>query len=287
MIGNKEPYIPEGNSPILANSGFVHTDDITYNPDTKTVTCSKSTSGWNAQIYSKSGYKDNVFVTYKPSQTNANIIIGLDSNPSENASWSSIDYGFYNHNDGSMEIVEGGSFIALPASHNTYAIGDELRIEYSASFVKYYHNGALIRSVYRNIGDALYLDSSFHTSGSVYDVEFGVGLGNTNKPTVVYEVGQLSNSQTLVDSFKEFARAHSAEPTISFEGIGYISGGTQSDLPAVSTIWTYATVKFIVRFAEALGREDGTIILYGYDSNKIAMKAIANGTARSGWLILE
>lgn len=177
MIGNKEPYIPEGNSPILANSGFVHTDDITYNPDTKTVTCSKSTSGWNAQIYSKSGYKDNVFVTYKPSQTNANIIIGLDSNPSENASWSSIDYGFYNHNDGSMEIVEGGSFIALPASHNTYAIGDELRIEYSASFVKYYHNGALIRSVYRNIGDALYLDSSFNTSGSVYDVDFGVGVG--------------------------------------------------------------------------------------------------------------
>lgn len=168
---------PSDTSKINNDAGFAHTDDITYNPDTKTVTCSKSVSNWASQIYSKSGYVDNVFVTFKPFDRNGYHMMGLDSNPSESVDFTSIDFCFFCQGGGSLYIFESGTQITLPAGHTTYIGGDELRIEYSGGYVRYYHNGVLVRSVARAIGNPLYLDSSFYNSGSVYDVEFGAGLG--------------------------------------------------------------------------------------------------------------
>lgn len=160
------------------DAGFGHTSDITYNPDTKTATCSKDTASFNSQIYSKSGYKDNVFVTFKFQQTDVPIMVGLSSNPLGSAGYSDIDYCFYGQSDGALRIYEGGvAQPVLPAGHTTYAVGDELRIEYSGGYVRYYHNGEIVRTVARAIGNPLYLDSSFYSSGSIYDVEFGPGLG--------------------------------------------------------------------------------------------------------------
>ena len=173
--------ITDGSGNVLSNkinndAGFTHTDDITYNPDTKTVTCSKSVTNWTSQIYSKSGYVDNVFVTFKPVDKNMYFMIGLDANPSESTSFTGIDYCWFCQGGGSLYIFESGTQITPPAGHTTYSGGDELRIEYSGGYVRYYHNGALVRSVARAIGNPLYLDSSFYNSGSVYDVEFGTGI---------------------------------------------------------------------------------------------------------------
>ena len=175
--------IIDGGGNVLSNkinndAGFAHTDDITYNPDTKTVTCSKSGTGWTSQIYSKSGYKDNVFVTFRASQTNKDILIGFSESPSIDAGYSNINYGIYINGATLLRILENGTEITPPAGHTNYAVGDELRIEYSGGYVRYYHNGVLIRSVARAIGNPLYLDSSFYTSGSVYDLDFRTGLGN-------------------------------------------------------------------------------------------------------------
>lgn len=162
-------------------SGYVHTSDITYDPDTKTISCSKgNANAWNSQLYSKSGYKDNVFVTYKPSSANRYAIVGLTSTPSSSAGYDYINYGFYTIGTGNLQICENGTFYTLPAGHTTYSADDELRIEYSGGYVRYYHNGVLVRSVARAIGNPLYLDSAFYNSGSVYDVEFGAGLGSAN-----------------------------------------------------------------------------------------------------------
>ena len=178
MIGNKESYIPEGNSPILADSGFVHTDDIVYNPDTKTVTCEKSTSGFNSQIYSKSGYKDSLFISFKPSQITTYIVFGLDENPSANAGADNFTASWYLAPSGQLYILEGGVQITPATAYSTYDTNTELRIEYNGGNIKYYHNGVLVRSFARPIGSALYMDSSFYSSGGIYDLNFGIGLSN-------------------------------------------------------------------------------------------------------------
>ena len=150
--------------------GFVYSSNIKYESQTRKFTITKSATGWNSSAYSTNGYIDNVYVSFKPSQTNSYIMVGLDSNPTQDAGYTNIDYTWYIQPNGALNIFESGTSIA----GFTYAIGDELRIEYSGGYIKYYQNNMLKRTVARAIGEKLYMDSSFYsTSGSVYDVTFG------------------------------------------------------------------------------------------------------------------
>lgn len=196
----KPTYTASEVGAVAVDAGFAHTDNITYNPDTKTVTCLKSgASNWDSSIYSRSGYFDNVFVTFKPVDKNMYFMMGLNDNPSESVAFTDIDYCWFCQGGGSLYIFESGTQITPPAGHTTYSGGDELRIEYSGGYVKYYHNGELVRSVERAIGNPLYLDSSFYNSGSVYDVEFGTSIGQSvNKGDWTV----LVNTSTCVIAYK-------------------------------------------------------------------------------------
>lgn len=163
------------------NIGYIMPSTVTYNPHERKFTTSKSTSAWDTQIYSKNGYADNVFICYKPSQTNMAMMIGLNSDPTTDANYTSIDYCWYTQNSGGLSIYENGTSISSATGHTTYAAGDELRIEYSNGYVRYYHNGVLCRSIARAINGKLYMDSSLHGATSTfYDVTFGStgGAGN-------------------------------------------------------------------------------------------------------------
>ena len=159
------------------NIGYNMTSTVVYNPHTRKFTTSKSTSAWDAQVYSQYGYADAVYVTFKPNQTNMAMMVGLDSNPSEDANYNKIDYALYCMNNGKVSIYESGSekSVGLP----TYAAGDEFKVEYVGGYVRYYQNGTLLREVARSISGKLYMDSSFHGATScIYDVEFGCTATN-------------------------------------------------------------------------------------------------------------
>lgn len=215
MIGNKEPYIPEGNSPILANSGFVHTDDIIYNPDTKTVTCEKSIDGFNSQIYSKSGYKDSLFISFKPSQTTIYIVFGLDENPSAGAGSTNFIASWYLAPSGQLYILEGNVQITPAIAYSTYDTNTELRIEYSGGYVRYYHNGVLVRSVARAIGNPLYLDSSFYNSGAVYDLDFGTCI-TTPFGTSFADLGTINPNTTTNITIPDYMQKDTGVYLLSF-----------------------------------------------------------------------
>ena len=132
---------------------------------------SGNNSVWDGQVYSSEGYSKNVHVTFKASQTNAYLMVGLNSDPATDASYSSLDYAWYPRADGTLEIYESNAYIGTFGSYTT---GTVLSVTYDSSNVRYFKDGVLMRTVARSISGLLYLDSSFYTvNGAVNSVSFG------------------------------------------------------------------------------------------------------------------
>lgn len=198
------------------NIGYVYSSTVTYNPHERKFITSKSTSAWDAQVYSKQGYIDNVYVSFRPTQANMAMMIGLDSNPSESTGYDKIDYCWYTQNSGSLSIYENNTSIASITGHTTYAAGDELRVEYSGGYVRYYHNGVLCRSVARAIGDKLYMDSSLHgISSTFYDVYFGNSITKASAAATA----DMATSATTASKLGSSNVGSATNPI-------YLSGGT-------------------------------------------------------------
>ena len=126
-------------------------------------------------------------------------MVGLNSDPTIDASYSSIDYCWYTQNGGDLEIYENGTGISSISGHTTYAAGDELIVEYSCGQVRYYHNGVLCRTVARAYGSPLYFDCSFHQPGSIENVVFepihdGLDFAQT---TATYSLSNASWTNTI------------------------------------------------------------------------------------------
>ena len=150
---------------------------------TKTITItgnkiSASGSGntaWNTHVYSKDGYPA-AQVSYTISQTNKYIMVGLNSDPTTDTSYSSIDYAWYTKADGTLSIYESGT---QTSTHGSYAAGDKFTVTYDGSAIRYYHNGDLERTVTVRITNNLHMDSSFyHIDSSIEKVQFSAITSN-------------------------------------------------------------------------------------------------------------
>ena len=212
--------------------GYNYSASIKYDPHEKRFTCTKSDNAWNAQAFSTQGFSDNVYVSFRAGQTTSYIMIGLDSNPSEDADYKNIDYCWYIRNDGSLQVYESGTCVTI-TGHTTYATGDEFKVEYSAGSIKYYHNGVLCRRVIRSISGKLFFDSSFHTAGNIYNFEFGTSCDITNydKPltsyykSTTYVTSLTSSAITIQDQSGSFG--------------GWICGPTKNGRIAIASYQGY------------------------------------------------
>lgn len=147
-------------------------DRFTFDLATRKITNTTVRGSWDSQVYSNYGLKNDIYVSFRVGQTSSYIMVGLDSNPTETASYNKIDYCWYTQSGGSLNIYESGTPISI-SGHTTYTVGDEFRIEYSNGQIRYYHNGTLCRTVTRAVGDPLSFDSSFYNGGNIYAVQFG------------------------------------------------------------------------------------------------------------------
>lgn len=171
-----QPVMVAGDSMQLTTSS-----DIYISPAEKRIRKINSSAGWGTQAYSNNGYVSNCYVSFKPNQANKAIMAGLDSNPSQDAGYSNIDYAWYFRQDGKADIYESGTSVSL---NRSYSAGNDFRIEYDGTLVNYYHNGYLVRSVSRAVGGTLYFDSCFYdTDCSIYDYNFGTTTIATNTLT--------------------------------------------------------------------------------------------------------
>ena len=130
---------------------------------------------WDAQVYSSEGYSSRVYCSFKAGETTTHIMAGLNSDPTTDAVYASIDYSWY-LNAGTIAIYESGASIY---ASGTYSVNDVFTITYDGTNVRYYYNDTLIRTIARSVSGTLYFDSSFYeTSSSLTSVAFGsTGVG--------------------------------------------------------------------------------------------------------------
>jgi hypothetical protein len=125
----------------------------------------------DAQAYSSIGYNKNMFVEATANAINKAVMFGLDSNPIENASYTSLDYAWYFTVGGTLAIWESNVPIA---TYGSYTTSTKLRIEYDEKTVTYFKDGAPVRSINVPIPNATYyFDSSFHSFGASINANYG------------------------------------------------------------------------------------------------------------------
>lgn len=124
-------------------------------------------NAWNASIHSTESYKGGASVSFIVDTTLTAFMVGLNTDPTTNASYDSIDYALYCAS-GTAQIYESGAGIAIVGS---YAVGDVFTITYNGKSVIYSVVGVgggapiILRSVAAPAGLSLFLDTSLNDPG--------------------------------------------------------------------------------------------------------------------------
>jgi hypothetical protein len=125
---------------------------------------------WDSQVYSDVGYT-RCTVVCKARDTSLASMLGLNSDPTTNASYTSIDYALY-LSAGTLLLYESGSAVATIGSYTT---DDVLAIVYDGATIRYYQNQTLLRTAaVGSPNTKLFLDSScFDVGAGFREVQFG------------------------------------------------------------------------------------------------------------------
>jgi hypothetical protein len=253
----------------------------------QTALKSSGSSAWDTGVYSQNGIQGACSASARVYGTTTLRMFGLNTDPTTDASYSSLDHAIYVDTT-VVRIYESGSLIVdLGAIH---ASGYQYEVLYDGSSVKYYQNGGLLfqRGVAPN--QTFYFDSSFYSvgadltnmlfrpmsagqRGNLLDAstwtagssDKGVAGGSrwvraatpTSEDTVVFEPGP---DGLVVPLWKSTSSDN--EPTNSADG-GYVT-----DWVPIDHLKAYRQAVFVM--CNASGALDGTVYL-----------GIANNTVRS------
>lgn len=146
------------------------------NFDTKTVLAGNkliklgapfATDGWGGSVYSTESYKGGASVSFVVDQANRDWMVGLNTDPTTNGDYSTIDFAIYPRGDLKFQVYENGSPVFL--SVVDYAAGDVFTITYNGTSVVYSRNGvAFYTNTSPGANLTLFLDTSFYTANTIY-----------------------------------------------------------------------------------------------------------------------
>lgn len=142
-------------SPLMARNG-------------KSFTKTSGAGAWDAGFYSNERYGACV-AQFQPAQTNQHFMIGLNTDPSTNHDYTSIDHALYCTNAGTLEIYESGAQVW--STGVTYAANDALEVNYDGQHVRYLKNGTVLYTT-SNGGQRFAIDSSFWGLATANNVTF-------------------------------------------------------------------------------------------------------------------
>lgn len=176
---------------------------------------------WDAHRYSAESYVGGAYVSFQASNTQSNFMIGLNTDPASNSSYSSIDYAWYCVADGSLYIYESNSGINTNKTYNTDTV---LSIVYDNRYVKYYINGVLERTVDTGINSNLrfYIDSSFYNLAAEAK---SIRFGPAGPAGVKGDTGAPGTSPIIINCTNENITFTSTNSnTNEFTGINFANG---------------------------------------------------------------
>ncbi|MDD2776613.1 MAG: hypothetical protein PHU06_11715 [Gallionella sp.] len=154
--------------------------DITLNGNSLSKT--SGTMGWNADAYSQNGLTGGAYVSARVGQTNMYGMFGLNSDPTTDTNYTSLDYAWYSLPTGALQIYESG---VLVGSFGTYTTTDVLAVVYEGNTIRYLKNGIAQRTVNTTAGRTFYLDTSLYNTGyTLNDIQYGVSNLTTTGVTL-------------------------------------------------------------------------------------------------------
>jgi hypothetical protein len=253
QIGDIAEIISEGNIPT-GQLTFNDTGSKTVSYDGNDISVTGgSDNTWDTQVYSSEHYASPCVLQFETTfNSTYRFMMGLNEDPTTNASFASIDYAWY-LNTSTATIYENGSQAAPDGGAFSYSIGDKFSIVYDGDNVYYYHNDTLKRTVTGVGAKDFYLDSSLYdTPLTINDVRFapisridyGSIGGVTITPGKLYQgAGTFQGSTTgfYLDSSGQF----SLTDKLSFDGTelfvdgnidvsDYVRAGTGSNTAIIS-----------------------------------------------------
>jgi hypothetical protein len=123
---------------------------------------STDTLAWDTDAYSADGYTDGCSLQFRALRTDGGAMMGLNSDPTANASYDTLDFAFYLKIGGTIGIWESG---VDKGDFGTYTTLTQFDLRHDGYMVQYLVNGAVVRAV-PIVGQRFFMDSSIYTPGA-------------------------------------------------------------------------------------------------------------------------
>lgn len=142
-------------------------------------------AAWNSDVYSLEGYTEGAFCSGRPGRIDCAFMIALNTDPTFDQSFSSLDYAWYCTNLGTLLIHEDGTAVATLGAYTTSTV---LAIRHVGSMVQYIKDGVVVRSVTRASVAPLFFDCSMYDPGGrIEGLQFGpAGKSAESDPNAVF-----------------------------------------------------------------------------------------------------
>lgn len=190
-----------------ANFGLVPHANVAVGPDY--IVKTGAGSSWDASAYSSEAYVGGAFASFSAGAFGAEYIFGLNTDPSTDADWSSLDFGIVVRAGGDIEVFESGVGTGVLT---TYADGDVFTLTYDGRQVRYFKNGVSFRYRDAPADLRLYLDSSI-ALGRIAGIKFGpAGAAGADG----YSVSPASSALNVISSFAGVPESSEFPKTVTF-----------------------------------------------------------------------
>jgi hypothetical protein len=198
--------------------------------------------GWDSDFYSIRGYPS-CHVSFKPNQTNLDVIVGLNADPLTDQNYTSIDYSWHCASDGNCYIYEsgGGGY-----NKGTYTTSTVFAITYDGSTITYWKDGVSVRTV-SVAGLTLYADASFYSpDAGINSLRFGPTTNLAVADTAQIGDNAATDFGSMAVSSGSFnSVTYSGAPTALDQTIGSSLVYT-NNTPVSQTVEVFATCRFSI-----------------------------------------
>lgn len=219
--------------PFIARTTQCHVSD------TSARKIAGGTSAWDADVVSIAGYPT-AYMQCKPSQANAALVVGLNSDPYTDSNYTSIDAAWYLDASGNLFIYESGSLIS---AQGAYTAATLLAITYDGTSVRYYKDTTLVRTQPMSAAN-MFLDTSFYTpGGAISSLRFGPG---TALPTI--DTSDIApNAATEVSSASSLTITHTGAIATVFSMVpGVRTYAYNAVVTATMDVWCTGTTGLVL-----------------------------------------
>lgn len=226
----------------------------------QTATKSTGTAAtWDGQAYSANSFKNGAFCSFRAGQVTGYTMAGLNSDPTTDASYASIDYCWYMAAGGSALVYESGTGYV----YGTYTTETVFSIVYNGANVVYMKDGVVQRTVATTANRTMSFDSSFHTVGNSIN-------------SIVFEPTASSVAAAQADILTE-ATTRATADTANATAISTLSTTVSDHTTSISTQATSInglSAQYTVK-----------IDVNGYVSGYGLASAVVNGTPTSSFIV--